>query len=97
VASWSTDAEEVAAALARLLAAYEPEAAYEPIRDGPFYGGRLRRLAALRLRVVGGQAKLKAGPAVPDEKKREVAARLRRRGWPGDERAADVIESYLGH
>src|SRR3712207_3457843 len=43
-ATTSTDPAEVAGALARLLAAYEPGASYEPLRDGDFYGPRLRRL-----------------------------------------------------
>src|SRR5207302_8665241 len=94
-AGWSTERADVAAALARLLAAYEPDAGYEPLADGAFYGARLDRLAVLRLKVVGGQAKFKIGPAVPTERKREVAARLRDRDLPGDRRAADVIEGYL--
>ena len=94
-ADWSTERADVAAALARLLAVYEPGAGYEPPADGAFYGARLDRLAVLRLKVVGGQAKFKVGPAVPAERKREVAARLRDRDLPGDRRAADVIESYL--
>ena len=93
-ADWSTERADVAAALARLLAVYEPGAGYEPPADGAFYGARLDRLAALRLKVVGGQAKFKVGPAVPPDRK-EVAARLRDRDLPGDRRAADVIESYL--
>jgi transcriptional regulator len=94
-ATWSTDRADVAAALRRLLADYEPGASYEPVRDGPFYGSRLDRLAVLRLEVLGGQAKFKVGPAVPADRKREVAALLRSRDGPGDRRAADVIESYL--
>jgi transcriptional regulator len=94
-ASWSTERADVAAALGRLLAAYEPEAGYEPVADGAFYGARLGRLAVLHLRVVAVQAKFKVGPAVPADRKREVAARLRSRDRPGDRRAADVIESYL--
>lgn len=94
-AGWSTDRADVAAALGRLLAAYEPDASYEPLADGAFYGARLARLAVLQLRVVGGQAKFKVGPAVPAARKREVAARLRDRDLPGDRRAADVIESSL--
>jgi predicted FMN-binding regulatory protein PaiB len=94
-ASWSTEPADVAAALARLLAAYEPEDDYVPIRDGELYGGRLRRLAALRLRVRATRAKFKVGPAVPDALKREVARRIRARGLPEDARAADVIEASL--
>src|SRR5437762_920649 len=77
----STDPTDVAAALARLLAAYEPDARYVPIRDGAFYGPRLRRLATLQLRVLGSQAKFKVGPAPPpQDAKRRVAGRLREGG-----------------
>jgi predicted FMN-binding regulatory protein PaiB len=94
-ASWSTEPADVAAALSRLLAAYEPDGRYEAIRDGEFYGARLRRLAALRLDVRATRAKFKVGPAVPDARKREVARRIRARGRPEDGRAADVIEASL--
>ena len=94
-ARWSVEPADVAAALARLLACYEPGTAYTPIADGDFYGPRLRRLAALSLRVVEIDAKFKVGPAAPDEVKRNVAEQLRRRGEPGDARAADVIAATL--
>lgn len=94
-ASWSTEPADVAGALARLLAAYEPGRTYDPVQDGARYGARLRRLAALRLRVVETHAKFKVGPAVPNEQKRDVARRIRARGLPGDARAADVIEASL--
>ncbi|HSR26255.1 MAG TPA: FMN-binding negative transcriptional regulator [Candidatus Eisenbacteria bacterium] len=94
-ARWSTEPADVAAALARLLAAYEPEGVYAPVRDGDLYGARLRRLAALELTVRATRAKFKVGPAVPDARKREVARRIRVRGMPGDARAADVIEASL--
>jgi predicted FMN-binding regulatory protein PaiB len=91
----STDPAEAAAALARLLAAYEPAASYTPIEDGAFYGPRLRRLAAVKLTVLRAQAKFKTGPFGTAELKQRVASKLRERGKPGDTRAADVIESYL--
>jgi predicted FMN-binding regulatory protein PaiB len=91
----STEPADVAAALARLLAMYEPGASYTPIEDGPFYGERLRRLAAVKLTVLRVQAKFKTGPFGPVEIKQQVASKLRERGEPGDARAADVIESYL--
>lgn len=94
-ASVSTEPEAVAGALARLVEAYEPGASYTPIRDGDFYGPRLRMLAAVQLRVLRAQAKFKTGPAAPVEVKRRVIAGLRERANPGDARAADVIESYL--
>lgn len=91
----STDPEEVAGALSRLLNAYEPGASYEPMKMGEFYGARLRRLATMRLRVVRSHVKFKTGPAGTAETKRKVADRLRERAQPGDARAADVIEAYL--
>jgi predicted FMN-binding regulatory protein PaiB len=92
----STDPEDVAGALSRLVATYEPGASYEPIQMGDFYGARLRRLATMRLRVVRTHVKFKTGPAGAAETKRRVASRLRERGRPGDRRAADVIEAALG-
>ncbi len=92
-ATTSTEPAAVAAALARLLAGYEPHASYEKMEDGQFYGGRLRRLAALQLRVVRSHAKFKAGPAPPPaDVRQQVIDGLRRRDLPGDARAADVIE-----
>jgi len=95
-AAVSTEPAAVAGALSRLLAAYEPRADYEPLRDGEFYGPRLRRLATARLEIMRVDAKFKVGPAAPEEVKRRVASGLRRRRWPGDERAAAEIEATLG-
>jgi transcriptional regulator len=91
----STDPEDVAGALSRLLAAYEPNATYEPVKMGEFYGARLKRLATMQLRIVRRHVKFKTGPAGTAETKQKVAGRLRERGQPGDGRAADVIEDYL--
>jgi len=91
----STDPNDVAGALSRLLAAYEPGASYEPVKMGEFYGTRLRRLATIRLRIVRTHIKFKTGPAGTGETKLRVAGRLRDRGEPGDVRAADVIEASL--
>jgi transcriptional regulator len=91
----STDPNDVAGALSRLLAAYEPGASYEPVKMGEFYGTRLRRLATIRLRIVRTHIKFKTGPAGSGATKLRVAGRLRDRGEPGDVRAADVIEASL--
>ncbi|GAC1505891.1 MAG: hypothetical protein NVS1B3_04830 [Candidatus Dormibacteraceae bacterium] len=91
----STEPDDVAGALSRLLAAYEPEASYEPVKMGEFYGARLRRLATMRLRIVRRHVKFKTGPAGTAETKLKVAERLRGRDQPGDGRAADIIEAYL--
>jgi transcriptional regulator len=93
-ATISTDPLDVAGALSRLLSAYEPDASYEPIRDGQRYGARLRFLATASLRIVETHAKFKTGPVVPEEKLRVIAG-LRTRDLPGDRRAADVIEATL--
>jgi transcriptional regulator len=93
-ATYSTDPADVAGALRRLLAAYEPRESYVAMQDGDFYGPRLRRLAAVQLAIVGQQAKFKVGPAAPPADARErVAAGLRARNDPGDARAADIIEA----
>lgn len=94
-ATTSTDPNDVAAALRRLLARYEPDADFVPLVDGDFYGPRLRQLGVVRLRVRAMQPKFKVGPAGPDEDKRTVARHLRQRNAPGDARAADVIEASL--
>jgi predicted FMN-binding regulatory protein PaiB len=91
----STDPDDVAGALGRLLKAYEPDAAYEPIEMGKFYGSRLRRLATMRLRIVRSHVKFKAGPGGSAAKKQKVADRLRERAGAGDVRAADVIEASM--
>lgn len=91
----STDPEDVAGALQRLLRSYEPGAAYEPIQVGEFYGPRLRRLATMRLRIMRSHIKFKTGPAGTAETKRKVAARLRESGRAGDVRAAEVIEAAI--
>jgi transcriptional regulator len=91
----STDPNDVAGALSRLLAAYEPGASYEPVKMGEFYGARLNRLATMHLRIVHRHVKFKTGPAGSAQTKLKVAGRLRERGEPGDGRAADVIEAYV--
>jgi transcriptional regulator len=95
-ATTSTDPVAVAGALARLLAAYEPDADYVPIAaDNPLYSPRVERLAVIQLHIVHTEAKFKVGPAAPVDVKQRVVAGLRARNDPGDARAADVIESSL--
>ena len=92
-ATTSTDPADVAAALSSLLERLEPSAEYEPMRDGDFYGPRLRRLGVVRLKIVRTHAKFKLGPAAPPADARQRVVRgLRQRNEPGDARAADVIE-----
>jgi predicted FMN-binding regulatory protein PaiB len=95
-ATHSTDAADVAGALRRLLAAYEPDKSYVPMADGDFYGPRLRRLAAVQLAIVERQAKFKVGPAAPpDDARQRIVAGLRARNEPDDLRAAKVIQAAI--
>jgi hypothetical protein len=91
----STDPDDVAGALQRLLRSYEPGASYEPVQMGEFYGARLRRLATMRLRIVRRHIKFKTGPAGADATKQKVADGLRESGRAGDIRAAEIIEATL--
>lgn len=94
-ATVSTAPADVAAALSRLVRTYEgPDAAYEPIEDGDFYGSRLRRLATIQLRVLRAQAKFKAGGSTADMKQNTLTG-LRDRRQPGDDRATAIIEATL--
>lgn len=94
-ATTSTDPDEVAAALRRMLDRYEPGASYRPVQNDGFYTSRLTRLGTVKLRIVETQAKFKVGPAGPDRLKLDVARQLRLRDEPGDARAADVIEAAV--
>ena len=94
-ATVSTEPDDVAAALERLVSTYHPGTPHHPVADDAFYGPRLRRLATMRLSIVNTRAKFKTGPAGTPDLKRDIAGRLRERGDPNDARAADVILSYL--
>ena len=96
IASVDTSPGAVAAALTRMLAVYEPGAPHGKITDGDRYGGRLRQLAYIALRIVGSQAKFKIGPAGADERHRRtaVARAFRQRNRPGDANAADWVDYY---
>jgi transcriptional regulator len=90
----SSQPEDVAGALSRLLAHHEPDGEYAPLAVNERYGPRLSTLGTARLSIVGTQAKFKVGPS--DRAVRQaVADQLRERSKPGDGRAADVIEEYL--
>lgn len=91
----STDPDDVAGALQRLLARYEPGASYEPVQMGDFYGHRLRRLATMQLRIARRHIKFKTGPAGTASTKLKVADHLRDSGTPGDARAAEIIEASV--
>jgi uncharacterized protein len=90
------DAGAVAAQQVRLLARYQPEGGFRELNaDDPLYRGALRQLAAVRLQVERTRVKFKLGQNRPAETRRHVIAELRRRGRPGDARAAAALEWTL--
>jgi predicted FMN-binding regulatory protein PaiB len=90
------DAAAVAAQQVRLLGRYQPEGGFRPLSlDDPLYRGALQTLAAVRLDVERTRVKFKLGQNRPAETRRRVAAELRRRGRPGDARAAEALEWTL--
>jgi predicted FMN-binding regulatory protein PaiB len=95
-ATFDLDPNSVAAALTRLVRAYEPEANYPPLPNDEFYGPRIRQLAVVQLKIIRSQAKFKIGPSGVSEgpQRANVAAELRKRALPGDERAAYWIDYY---
>lgn len=90
-AELATDADSVARALERLLAAYEPDARWEPVRDGLTYGPRLAQLATARLHVVGVEAKFKLAQNRSAEGRQRLLDYLNRRGLAGDPLAVSRI------
>jgi len=96
-ASVVDDPAAVVAQQARLLARYQPEGGFRPLAPGdPLYRGAVAQLAAVRLAVTRRRAKFKLGQNRPAETRRKVILELRRRGRPGDARAADALEWTLG-
>ncbi len=89
----STEPADVAAALERLLQAYEGQLTWKPVADGPLYGDRLRRLAVAQMRVMGVEAKFKVAQNRTPPKRERLLAFLRERGLPGDALAAERIRA----
>jgi uncharacterized protein len=95
-ATVTADPAAVAAQQVRLLGRYQPEGGFRPVDAGdPLYRAALAKLAAVRLDVVRCRPKFKLGQNRPAETRRRVIAELRRRGRPGDARAADALEWTL--
>jgi transcriptional regulator len=92
----STEPAAVAAALERLLRAYQGDLPWEPVADGPLYGERLRRLAVARLRVVGVEAKFKVAQNRTPAERERLLAFLAARGLAGDALAAARIRAAAG-
>jgi transcriptional regulator len=86
------DPAAVAEQQVRLLARYQPEGGFRaPQPDDPLYRAALDKLAAVRLRVERTRVKFKLGQNRPAEARRRIIDELRKRGRPGDARAADAL------
>jgi predicted FMN-binding regulatory protein PaiB len=97
IAAVTEDLDVLAAQQRRLLARYQPEGRFRALdATDPLYRGRLAMLAGVRLTVERSRAKFKLGQNRPPEVRRVIVAELRRRGRPGDERAAAALEWTLG-
>jgi uncharacterized protein len=87
------EALAVAAQQQRLLARYQPEGGFRALDPAdPLYRGAMAQLAAVRLEIIGWRAKFKLGQNRPAEARRRVIAELRKRGRPGDGRAAEALQ-----
>lgn len=96
-ATVAEDPAAVAAQQVRLLARYQPEGGFRPLApEDPLYKGALEKLAAVRLDIRRVRPKFKLAQNRPPEGRRKIIAELRRRGRPGDVRAADALASTLG-
>ena len=83
----------VAAQQQRLLARYQPEGGFRALDPAdPLYRGAMAQLAAVRLQIIGWRAKFNLGQNRPAEARRRVIAELRKRGRPGDGRAAEALQ-----
>lgn len=86
------DAAAVAEQQERLLARYQPEGGFRPVRpEDPLYRRALDTLAAVRLRVERTRVKFKLGQNRPPQTRRRIIEELRKRGRPTDARAADAL------
>jgi predicted FMN-binding regulatory protein PaiB len=91
-ATVSGDAGELAAQQMRLLARYQPEGGFRPVTaDDPMYRGAIEHIAAVRLDVRACRAKFKLAQNRPANVRARLVEALRKRGRPGDERAAGAL------
>jgi predicted FMN-binding regulatory protein PaiB len=89
----SEDPEGIAAQQRRLMARHQPEGGFREIDpNDPLYKGAVATIAAITLTVAACRPKWKLAQNRPVEARRRVIAELRKRGLPGDARAADALQ-----
>ena len=91
-ATVSGNAGELAAQQMRLLARYQPEGGFRPVTPhDPMYRGAIEHIAAVRLDVRACRAKFKLAQNRPANVRARIVEAMRKRGRPGDERAAEAL------
>jgi len=89
----SREASALAEQQTRLLARYQPEGGFRAVAPGDsLYRGAIGTIAAVQLEIREARAKFKLGQNRPVEAREKVVSELRRRGRPGDARAADALQ-----
>jgi predicted FMN-binding regulatory protein PaiB len=89
----SEDAAGIAAQQRRLLAKHQPEGGFREVKpDDPLYEGAIAMIAAVTLTITACRPKFKLAQNRPVEARLRVIAELRKRGLPGDARAADALQ-----
>jgi predicted FMN-binding regulatory protein PaiB len=92
-AAVSDDPAELAGQQTRLMARYQPEGGFRPVTpEHPLYAGAIRHIAAVRLAVRARRAKFKLAQNRPLDVRARIVEHLRKRGRPGDERAAAALQ-----
>jgi predicted FMN-binding regulatory protein PaiB len=89
----SEDAAGIAAQQRRLMAKHQPEGGFREVTpDDPLYKSAIAMIAAVTLTVTACRPKFKLAQNRPVEVRLRVIAELRKRGLPGDARAADALQ-----
>jgi predicted FMN-binding regulatory protein PaiB len=87
------DADAIAAQQMRLMARHQPEGGFRHINpDDPLYKGAIATICAVTLKVTACRPKWKLAQNRPLDARRRIIEELRKRGLPGDARAADALQ-----
>jgi predicted FMN-binding regulatory protein PaiB len=92
-ASVSDDGSALASQQQRLLGRYQPEGGFRGVtQEDPMYRGMLAQLCSVRLAICERKVKFKLGQNRPAQVRARIVEELRKRGRPGDARAADALQ-----
>jgi predicted FMN-binding regulatory protein PaiB len=94
----SQDPAELAAQQTRLLARYQPEGGFSPVKpQDALYRIAIQHIVSVRLEIKARRVKFKLAQNRPIEVRRGIATALRERGRPMDNRAADAVQWTIDH